>query len=481
MSINDYTKTEGVSQLPSDETEKQLFIIEQLHEQMQSDYARTGKKKTYHVVTFGCQMNARDSEKLAGILERIGYTETDTEDADFVIYNTCTVRENANLRVYGRLGQMKRTKQRHPDMLIALCGCMMQEPLVVDKIRKSYRHVDIIFGTHNIFKLAELIQTRLNTGKMVVDIWKDTNQIVEDLPNERKYSFKTGVNIMFGCNNFCSYCIVPYVRGRERSREPKDIIREIERDVADGVKEVMLLGQNVNSYGKNLENPISFAKLLQEIEKIEGLERIRFMTSHPKDLSDELIAVMGQSKKICRHLHLPLQSGSSRILKLMNRKYTKESYLDLVDRIRKGCPDISLTTDIIVGFPGETEEDFLETMDVVEKVGFDSAFTFIYSKRTGTPAASMENQVPEDVVKDRFDRLLKLVQQKASEASARFTGSVQKVLVEDVNEHDETMVTGRMSNNLLVHFKGTPDLIGQIVDVHLEECKGFYYIGNLSE
>ena len=481
MSINDYTKTEGVSQLPSDETEKQLFIIEQLHEQMQVDYARTGKKKTYHVVTFGCQMNARDSEKLAGILERIGYVETDTEDADFVIYNTCTVRENANLRVYGRLGQMKRTKQRHPDMLIALCGCMMQEPLVVDKIRKSYRHVDIIFGTHNIFKLAELIQTRLNTGKMVVDIWKDTNQIVEDLPNERKYSFKTGVNIMFGCNNFCSYCIVPYVRGRERSREPKDIIREIERDVADGVKEVMLLGQNVNSYGKNLENPISFAQLLQEIEKIEGLERIRFMTSHPKDLSDELIAVMGQSKKICRHLHLPLQSGSSRILKLMNRKYTKESYLDLVDRIRKGCPDISLTTDIIVGFPGETEEDFLETMDVVEKVGFDSAFTFIYSKRTGTPAASMENQVPEDVVKDRFDRLLKLVQQKASEASARFTGSVQKVLVEDVNEHDETMVTGRMSNNLLVHFKGTPDLIGQIVDVHLEECKGFYYIGNLSE
>ena len=481
MSINDYTKAEGVSQLPSDETEKQLFIIEQLHEQMQTDYARTGKKKTYHVVTFGCQMNARDSEKLAGILERIGYVETDTEDADFVIYNTCTVRENANLRVYGRLGQMKRTKQRHPDMLIALCGCMMQEPLVVDKIRKSYRHVDIIFGTHNIFKLAELIQTRLNTGKMVVDIWKDTNQIVEDLPNERKYSFKTGVNIMFGCNNFCSYCIVPYVRGRERSREPKDIIREIERDVADGVKEVMLLGQNVNSYGKNLEHPISFAKLLQEIEKIEGLERIRFMTSHPKDLSDELIAVMGQSKKICRHLHLPLQSGSSRILKLMNRKYTKESYLDLVDRIRKGCPDISLTTDIIVGFPGETEEDFLETMDVVEKVGFDSAFTFIYSKRTGTPAASMENQVPEDVVKDRFDRLLKLVQQKASEASARFTGSVQKVLVEDVNEHDETMVTGRMSNNLLVHFKGTPDLIGQIVEVHLEECKGFYYIGNLSE
>ena len=466
---------------PEFEPNRQFYFMAKARSWVKKKSEELGRPMTFFTQTFGCQMNARDSEKLAGILERIGYVETDTEDADFVIYNTCTVRENANLRVYGRLGQMKRTKQRHPDMLIALCGCMMQEPLVVDKIRKSYRHVDIIFGTHNIFKLAELIQTRLNTGKMVVDIWKDTNQIVEDLPNERKYSFKTGVNIMFGCNNFCSYCIVPYVRGRERSREPKDIIREIERDVADGVKEVMLLGQNVNSYGKNLENPISFAKLLQEIEKIEGLERIRFMTSHPKDLSDELIAVMGQSKKICRHLHLPLQSGSSRILKLMNRKYTKESYLDLVDRIRKGCPDISLTTDIIVGFPGETEEDFSETMDVVEKVGFDSAFTFIYSKRTGTPAASMENQVPEDVVKDRFDRLLKLVQQKASVASARFTGSVQKVLVEDVNEHDETMVTGRMSNNLLVHFKGTPDLIGQIVDVHLEECKGFYYIGNLSE
>ena len=466
---------------PEFEPNRQFYFMARARDYVKRKSAELGRPMTFFTQTFGCQMNARDSEKLAGILERIGYSETDTEDADFVIYNTCTVRENANLRVYGRLGQMKRTKQRHPDMLIALCGCMMQEPLVVDKIRKSYRHVDIIFGTHNIFKLAELIQTRLNTGKMVVDIWKDTNQIVEDLPNERKYSFKTGVNIMFGCNNFCSYCIVPYVRGRERSREPKDIIREIERDVADGVKEVMLLGQNVNSYGKNMEHQISFAKLLQEIEKIEELERIRFMTSHPKDLSDKLSAVMGQSKKICRHLHLPLQSGSSRILKLMNRKYTKESYLDLVDRIRKGCPDISLTTDIIVGFPGETEEDFLETMDVVEKVGFDSAFTFIYSKRTGTPAASMENQVPEDVVKDRFDRLLKLVQQKASEASARFTGSVQKVLVEDVNEHDETMVTGRMSNNLLVHFKGTPDLIGQIVDVHLEECKGFYYIGNLSE
>lgn len=481
MSINDYTKAEGVSQLPSDETEKQLFIIEQLHEQMQADYARTGKKKTYHVVTFGCQMNARDSEKLAGILERIGYVETDTEDADFVIYNTCTVRENANLRVYGRLGQMKRTKQRHPDMLIALCGCMMQEPLVVDKIRKSYRHVDIIFGTHNIFKLAELIQTRLNTGKMVVDIWKDTNQIVEDLPNERKYSFKTGVNIMFGCNNFCSYCIVPYVRGRERSREPKDIIREIERDVADGVKEVMLLGQNVNSYGKNLKEPVTFAQLLEEVEKIEGLERIRFMTSHPKDLSDELIEVMGRSKKICKHLHLPLQSGSSRILKIMNRRYDKEHYLELVDKIRAAVPDIALTTDIIVGFPGETEEDFEETMDVVRKVRYDSAFTFIYSKRTGTPAASMEEQVPEDVIKARFDRLLKEVQKISAEKAGALTGQTLPVLIEEQNEQDASLVTGRLSNNSVVHLPGTADMIGKILDVKLTECRGFYYLGERAD
>ena len=477
MSINDYTKAEGVSQLPSDETEKQLFIIEQLHEQMQADYARTGKKKTYHVVTFGCQMNARDSEKLAGILERIGYVETDTEDADFVIYNTCTVRENANLRVYGRLGQMKRTKQRHPDMLIALCGCMMQEPLVVDKIRKSYRHVDIIFGTHNIFKLAELIQTRLNTGKMVVDIWKDTNQIVEDLPNERKYSFKTGVNIMFGCNNFCTYCIVPYVRGREKSRRPKEILQEIEKLADDGVVEIMLLGQNVNSYGKNLEDEISFAQLLQEVEKIDKIKRIRFMTSHPKDLSDELIEVMKNSDKICRHLHLPLQSGSTKILKAMNRRYTKEQYLELAAKIRREIPDISLTTDIMVGFPGETAEDVDDTIDVIRKVGFDNAFTFIYSVRTGTPAAAMD-QVPEEEVHAGFDRVLEAVQETARKQVARLQGQTLTALVEEVNEQDASLVTGRLSNNTIVHFPGSADLIGQIVPVKLEECHGFYYTGH---
>ena len=406
-------------QIPVTEPERQYYYIEKAKEYVKNLEAQIGHQPTFCVVTFGCQMNARDSEKLVGILRKIGYAEEE----------------------------------------------------------KSYRFVDLIFGTHNIYKFAELITTRFESDRMVIDIWKDTDKIVEDLPSERKFHFKSGVNIMFGCNNFCSYCIVPYVRGRERSRDPKAIVREIERLVADGVVEIMLLGQNVNSYGKNLDEPMSFAELLQEIEKIEGLERIRFMTSHPKDLSDELIEVMKNSKKICKHLHLPVQSGSTEILKKMNRRYTKEQYLDLVERIKTAIPDISLTTDIIVGFPGETEEDFEDTMDIVKKVRYDSAFTFIYSKRTGTPAAVMENQVPDDVVHERFDRLLAEVQKISAEVCSVHEGKTVSVLVESVNDHGVTLVTGRMSNNLLVHFPGEADLIGKIVAVHLDECKGFYYLG----
>lgn len=465
--------------IPAEEAKRQYYFIEKCRELVAEQEKQLGRKLTACTVTFGCQMNARDSEKLAGILEQIGYCLVDQEDADFVIYNTCTVRENANLRVYGRLGALNSKKKKHPHMLIALCGCMMQEPEVVEKLKKSYRFVDLIFGTHNIFKFAELLYRRLTTSQMIIDIWKDTDKIVEELPVERKYSFKSGVNIMFGCNNFCSYCIVPYVRGRERSRKPEDILQEIRGLVQDGVSEVMLLGQNVNSYGKNLEHPMTFAGLLKEIEQIEGLRRIRFMTSHPKDLSDELISVMASSKKICPHMHLPLQSGSSRILKIMNRHYTKEQYLELVEKLRRAVPDISLTTDIIVGFPGETEEDFEETLDVVRRVRFDSAFTFIYSKRTGTPAARMENQVPEDVVKRRFDRLLQEVQEISREVCARMTGQTEEVLVEEVNEHDPSLVTGRMGNNLLVHFPGSQELIGKIVKVHLAECRGFYYMGEM--
>ena len=465
---------------PANEPERQYYFMAKCREWVKNFEQKNGRLPKACVVNMGCQMNARDSEKLTGILEQVGYTEAaDEEHADFVIYNTCTVRENANQRVYGRLGQLGHAKKKNPHMMIGLCGCMMQEPHVVEKLKKSYRFVDLIFGTHNIYKFAELLATRLESERMVIDIWKDTDKIVEDLPVERKYSFKSGVNIMFGCNNFCSYCIVPYVRGRERSRDPKAIVREIERLVADGVVEVMLLGQNVNSYGKTLEEPMTFAQLLREIEQIDGLERIRFMTSHPKDLSDELIEVMGNSKKICKHLHLPVQSGSSRILQKMNRRYTKEQYLTLVEKIRRAVPDISLTTDIIVGFPGETEEDFQETLDVVRKVRYDSAFTFIYSKRSGTPAAVMEDQVPDDVVKDRFDRLLTEVQQIASEVCAVHQGTVQTALVECKNEHDPHLMTGRLSNNLLVHFPGDESLIGKLVDVRLDECRGFYYIGEM--
>ena len=435
-----------------------------------------GRPLTYCLTTFGCQMNEKQSEAVAGIMDEIGYHRQENEEADVVIYNTCTVRENANLKVYGRLGHLHSLKDQNPDMKIILFGCMMQEAHVVEKIKKSYPFVDLVFGTHNIFKFAELFYEMLLSDMQIIDIWEGTDQIVEDLPTERNYTFKSGVNIMFGCNNFCSYCIVPYVRGRERSRRPEAIVKEVERLVSDGVSEVMLLGQNVNSYGKTLEKPVTFARLLRMLEPIEGLKRIRFMTSHPKDLSDELIETMAESRKICHHLHLPLQSGSSRILKEMNRRYDKEKYLSLVEKIRKAIPDISLTTDIIVGFPGETEEDFEETLDVVEKAGYDTAFTFLYSKRTGTPAAEMENQVPEEVAKERFNRLLALVQKKGRERSSRFTGTVQEVLVEEESK-EKGIFTGRTQYNLLVHFPADASLLGKYVNVRLDECRGFYYLG----
>lgn len=463
--------------LPVEEPNRQYYFIKKGAVLIKQLTEKLGRTPSFCVNTFGCQMNARDSEKIVGILEKMGFIEGTEEESDFVLYNTCTVRDNANQRVYGRLGYLNSLKKKNPHKKIALCGCMMQEQSVIDKIRKSYSFVDLIFGTHNIYKFAELFVTMLESKSMVIDIWKDTDKIVEDLPVERKYPFKSGINIMYGCNNFCSYCIVPYVRGRERSRNPKDIIKEIKGLVEEGVVEIMLLGQNVNSYGKNLETPMTFAELLKKIEKVEGLKRIRFMTSHPKDLSDELIEVMKHSEKICRHLHLPLQSGSTKILKAMNRIYTKESYLELVGKLRREIPDLSITTDIIVGFPGETKEDVDETIDVVKQVEYENSFTFIYSKRTGTPAASMENQVPEEEVKENFDRLLKVVQETARKRVKQLEGQVCEVLVEEKNTQDESLMTGRLSNNTLVHFKGDMSLIGTLIDVKLVECKGFYFIG----
>lgn len=480
MSINEKETMEKPMLTEEEETARQRSFIARNQQMVLSEKQAKGRTLTYCLKTFGCQMNEKQSEVVAGIMDEIGYVRTDTEEADVVIYNTCTVRENANLKVYGRLGYLHNLKKHHPDMKIVLFGCMMQEKHVVEKIRKDYKFVDLVFGTHNIFKFAELFYEMLCTDGQMIEIWEGTSQVVEDLPTERNYSFKSGVNVMFGCNNFCSYCIVPYVRGRERSRKPEAIIKEIKNLVADGVVEVMLLGQNVNSYGKTLEEPITFAQLLTQIEEIDGLKRIRFMTSHPKDLSDELIEVMAKSKKICHHLHLPLQSGSSRVLKEMNRRYDKEKYLGLVEKIRKAVPDISLTTDLIVGFPGETEEDFLETLDVVDKADYDTAFTFIYSKRTGTPAAKMEDQIPEDVVKDRFDRLLALVQEKGRKISSRFVGTTQEVLVEEESK-EKGIFTGRTQYNLLVHFPGNEQMLGKFVQVKLDECKGFYYLGSLAD
>ena len=464
-------------ELEGSQLDRQLMYINMCREKVNQLSNELKRPLKCCVQTFGCQMNARDSEKLLGILQEIGYEPSESEEADIVVYNTCTVRENANLRVYGRLGQLRGLKRKNPHMIIALCGCMMQEKEVVEKIQKSYSFVDVVFGTYNIFKLAELLYNRWESGKMVIDIWDSQKQVVEELPTVRKFPFKSGVNIMYGCNNFCTYCIVPYVRGREKSREPRDIIREIERLADDGVKEIMLLGQNVNSYGKTLDNPVSFAQLLKEIEKIDGIERIRYMTPHPKDFCEELLDVMSQSSKICNHIHFPLQSGSTRLLKAMNRQYTKEQYLNWVDKIREKLPDVSLTTDIIVGFPGETEEDFEDTLDVVRKAQFDSAYTFIYSKRTGTPAASMKNQIPEDVVKERFNRLLETVGEVSHSISARYENTDTQVLVESLDDHEPGLVTGRMTNNMLVHFPGTADMIGKLVDVRLTECKGFYYMG----
>ena len=477
MTINKEDTLEILRMAPAPEPQRQQYFIEKTADLLREQERVLGRKATFHVTTFGCQMNERDSEKLRGILLKVGFEPVDGEEADFVLYNTCTVRENANQKVYGRLGTLGGLKKKSPAMRLALCGCMMQEPEEVEKIKTSYPFVDLIFGTHNIYKLAELLYRMYTTEGMLIDVWKDTDRIVEDLPAQRTYPFKSGVNIMFGCNNFCTYCIVPYVRGRERSREPKDILREVEFLAKDGVSEIMLLGQNVNSYGKNLPEPVSFAELLKMVAAVDGISRVRFMTSHPKDLSQELIDAMASTPEVCPHLHLPLQSGSSRLLKKMNRRYTKEQYLDLCGRLREKMPDLSLTTDLIVGFPGETEEDFLETLDVVRKVRFDSAFTFIYSKRTGTPAAAMPDQVPDEIVHDRFDRLLALVQQIGREQSERFAGQTLPVLVEHINTQDPSLVTGRLTSNLVVHFPGGEDLIGKTVPVYLKECKGFYYLG----
>lgn len=438
-------------------------------------------EKTYKIITFGCQMNARDSEKLAGVLEKKGYTEgIDEETSDIVIFNTCTVRENANKRLYGRVGHLKKSCAENRDKIVGICGCMMQETDEVETIKKKYPHVKLIFGTHNIDEFEKLIDKVLKDNERIIEVLDKADGIEKDMPSKRVYPFKCGVNIMYGCDNFCTYCIVPYVRGRERSRTAKSIIDEIKRDVDDGVVEVMLLGQNVNSYKGKLDDDsdkvLTFPELLSMVCKVDGLKRVRFMTSHPKDLSDELIDVIRDNNNCCKHIHLPVQSGSDRILESMNRHYTKEKYLSIVDKIRRELPDVAITTDVIVGFPGETEDDFNETIDLIEKVNFDSVFTFEYSKRTGTKAASMDNQVDAVIVKKRFDRLLKTVEKNSRYNSEKYVGRVMDVLVES-KDRDMGKLTGRLSNNYLVHFEGDESLIGSIIDVKLMKACGFYFEG----
>lgn len=440
------------------------------------------KNKKYICVTWGCQMNEHDSENLSAMLEEMGYETTDEEkDADLVIYNTCAVRENAELKVYGNLSHLKIYKDKNPDMTIIVCGCMMQQKHIADEIKSKYTHVDIVFGTHNIYKFPEMLYRHLqDRDKRIFEIWNTDGTLVEGLPGIQKFDVKSYVNIMYGCNNFCTYCVVPYTRGRERSRDHKNITDEVKRLVSEGKKEIILLGQNVNSYGNTLSEKFSFSNLLEELNEIDGLERIRFMTSHPKDLSDDLIFAMANLSKVCENLHLPIQSGSSAILKKMNRHYTKEDYYNLIDKLKNKIPNITLTTDIMVGFPGETEEDFLETLEVVEKVRYDSAFTFLYSMRDGTPAARMKNQISEDIKADRFKRLLASVNKIAMEKNAEYKDKTVEVLVESLSKRDKNKLTGRTRANKLVNFT-SPDkeIIGKIVQVKITEPKSFSLNGEI--
>jgi len=427
--------------------------------------------KKYTISTFGCQMNENDSEKIAGMLEAMGYTRTDRqEESDLILFNTCCVREHAEQKVYGHLGALKALKSKKPDMIIAVCGCMMQQPEIVSHIKNTYRHVDLVFGTHNLHKLPELLYKALSSDEMVVSVEESEGMIAEGLPIRREHGVKAWLTIMYGCNNFCSYCIVPYVRGRERSRRLSDIIDEARMLGRQGYKEITLLGQNVNSYGLDRNDGSSFAGLLRNLQEVEGIERIRFMTSHPKDLSDDLIYAMRDLSKVCEHIHLPVQAGGNAVLAKMNRKYTREYYFQLVDKIRQHVPGISVTTDIIVGFPGETDYDFEETLDLVERVRFDYVYTFLYSRRTGTPAAKMEAQVSEDVKKARFEKLLEVQNRIGREVNEKLIGKTEEVLVEGLSKTNITTLTGRTRTNKIVNFKGSTDLIGRLVDVKIEKA-----------
>ncbi len=427
------------------------------------------------VETYGCQQNFSDSERLKGMLSDMGYVFCDSaRGADLVLYNTCAVRENAELKVFGNIGALVHEKRRNPQMLIGVCGCMMQQEHIVKTIKSKFKHVDMVFGTHALYRFPEILDGALSHNR-VFDSKDEDGKIAENITAYRDPLPLAKVSVMYGCNNFCTYCIVPYVRGRERSRKPEDILNEIRALVNDGVKEVCLLGQNVNSYGKGLDEKISFAELLRRVNEIEGLERIRFMTSHPKDLSDELIYAMRDCEKVCPHIHLPFQAGNDEILKKMNRHYTKEQYIALTEKLKKYVPNVAITTDIMVGFPGEYDVD--DTVDIIKRVRFSGAFTFIYSKRVGTPAAKMPNMPEERLVKENFNRVLEVLNPIISEINEEKRGKTYKVLAEGVSGHDESLLTGRLEDNTLIHFKGNKESIGNIVNVKVTDSKTFYLLG----
>lgn len=433
----------------------------------------------YKILTWGCQMNIHDSETIAGILQKMGYCPADTlKESDIIILNTCCVRENAERKVYGRIAQLKQFKLRNPNLILAVSGCMVKQPHVVEYISEKMPYVDILFGIKNVHKLPELIENSRQANLPVVEVM-ESSEIEENLPIERTDNFKAWVTITYGCNNFCSYCIVPYVRGREKSRRPEDIIKEVEGLAKEGFIEINLLGQNVNSYGKDLKNPTTFHELLRKVNDVDNISRIRFLTSHPKDLSDELILAMKECKKVCEHIHLPVQAGSNRILSKMNRKYTREHYISLIEKLRDAIPDIAITTDIIVGFPGETEEDFLDTLNLVKEVEFDSAFTFMYSKRKGTPAAKMPNQIDDDIKKDRLNRLMQVQDAITANKNMNLKGTIQEVLVEGISKGNINRLSGRSRTNKLVNFEGNEDLIGKVVNVKITEPHTWSLLGKI--
>lgn len=438
-----------------------------------------GKKLTYNILTMGCQLNENDSEKLCGMIEEMGYTRIEeSKQSDLAVLNTCCVRENAEDRLFGKLGELKKLKEER-GTIIAIGGCMMQESHIQEKLRRSYPYFDIIFGTHTLHRFPEDLYNAIKEKKRIEDIIDIDGEVYENIPIKRNDKLKASVTIMYGCNNFCSYCIVPYVRGRERSRKPENIIKEIKDLANTGYKEITLLGQNVNSYngGENY----NFANLLKDVNKIEGIERIRFVSPHPKDFTEDVIKAIKECDKVCKIIHLPLQSGSTKVLKEMNRKYTKEQYLELAQKIKKEIPDVVFSTDIIVGFPGETEQDFEDTLDVVRKINYEQVYMFIYSRRVGTPGDKMENQIPEEIKHKRFDKLKELVESGISENNKKYVGTIQKVLVEGESKNNPNMLTGRTDSNKVVIFEGRKEVIHSIIDLKIVSEHMWYLKGKLEK